>query len=242
MFRAKIDNSQKLFTKCIQAIEVVTDEACLNVSQKGVSVKTVDASNTYLIDLSISQNVFLEFNTNIEIQVPVDISKLLQAVEMMSAVIDIEFDDKMLTLGTERLHFNLPLLAEDTIRKPPKIPPLTEGYYKIQLSGFEYKDIIEAVSVVDDMEIWLGVKDNKFFAGSVGDVGTRSVRYEIPNISVPDIKCMFSIQYLMELMKVLKPLDTMRLEIKTGYPLKIFFSLADGVEGMYLIAPRVELD
>jgi hypothetical protein len=251
MFRAKIDNSKKLFTKCVQAIEVVTAEACLNISENGVSVKTTDVSNTYMIDLSISPYVFSEFvfseiNLDSDIRLPVDISELLQAVEMMPTFVDIGFDNEKHTLNlkTERLHYTLPLLAVDDVRNPPKIPLLSDGYSEIRISGDEYKDIINAVSVVDDMEIRLGVKDNMFFAESVGDAGTRSVRYEIPNISVntPDIQSMFSITYLNELMTVLKPLETVRLALRPGYPLKILFSLTDGVEGMYLLAPRIESD
>jgi len=243
MFKAKIDNSQKIFTNCIQAIKTITDEACLDISSDRISTKAIDPSNTCMIELSISSNVFSEFSVSDPIQLPVDISKLLKFVEKMITAIDIELDEEKhkLNLNTERLHYGLPLLAPDSLRKPPKIPNLDDGYYDIQITGAEYKEFIDAVSSIGNY-IYLGVKDGIFFAEGMSDSDFGTVKYEIPDVPAPNSRCMYSLGYLEDFVKIFKSLNSVRLSLRTDYPLKIFFSFAENVNGMYLLAPRVETD
>lgn len=244
MFKAVI--SAEVFKDAIEAVSTLVDEAKFRLTKDGISARAVDPANVAMVAFDLNAKAFDTFNAT-DSEIGVDLVRLMDILGMTSREDKIELslneETRKLEIRTGGLAYTLSLLDPSSIRKEPKVPNL-ELPAKIVLNGAELRRAVKAAEKVSD-HMALGVVDKIFYVEAEGDLD--KVRLEIPESSLislqasSNVKSLFSLDYLNDLVKSLGKAERVSIDLGTDYPVKFNFSIAGGNGDVtYLLAPRIE--
>ena len=244
------------FSHFIDGAGSLIEDARLNITKDNINIKAVDDANVCMVDATLDNKAFLEYETDEEdpftlgINIKnMDFLKLLKPEDYITIRYNKEDEDGRINYKSGRFEYSLSLLNVDTIRKAPKKPDIEYGQ-EISILGQNIKTVIKANQKIKDTStLTFEVKDNNFVLSGKGM--QSNMNYIIPenelenhteDMNVP-ISCMFDMDYLVDIIKGIGNSDVVKLKIKTNYPIMISQMFADGNGSiMYLLAPRMDDD
>ena len=101
---------------------------------------------------------------------------------------------------------------------------------------------IKAAEKVSDHVI-LGVDDTTFFMEAKGDIDSLKLQIpanELLALRSGESRSLFSLDYLVDMVKAAGKADEVVLELGLDYPIKMRFQINKNVSIIYLMAPRIE--
>ncbi|AFD00024.1 monomeric archaeal DNA polymerase sliding clamp [Methanocella conradii HZ254] len=244
MFKAVIN--AEVLKDAIEAVSTLVDEAKFRITKDGMSARAVDPANVAMVSFEISSKAFESYDAT-DGEIGVDLTRLNDILGMASKDDKVELnlneETRKLEIRTGGLAYTLSLLDPSSIRKEPKVPNL-ELPAKIVLNGAELRRAVKAAEKVSD-HMALGVVDKTFYIEAEGDLD--KVRLDIPEsglISIQssgNVRSLFSLDYLNDLVKSLGKAERVAIDLGTDYPVRFTFSIAGGNGSVtYLLAPRIE--
>lgn len=228
----------------IDAVTPLSDEVKFVVSPDGVKLKAVDPANVAMVFLDIPDVAFEYYKAD-PCELGIDLVRLGDVLSMADKGenVQLELDEEThkLKVGVGSLSYTVGLIDPSAIRKEPKIPEI-DLPTSATLTGSQLRKAIRAAEKVSDHVI-LGVDDTTFFMEAKGDID--SLKLQIPAtemiaLTPGESRSLFSLDYLIDMVKVAGKVDEVVLEMGLDYPIKMRFKINKNVSIIYLMAPRIE--
>ena len=243
MFKAKV--KAEVLKTILDAVSTLVDEAKIQVTPEGLSLKAVDPAHVAMVDLSIGKKAFAEYKAT-DMDMGVDLDKLKDILKLAGSgdLIEMEYKEDQHRLVFKIGNITRRMALVDTANMgDPKVPNLNLPN-QVTIVANELQQGIKASEAVSD-HIALVAEGKSFELVADGDTDQVHLRLEADNlvkIQAPDkSRSLFSLDYFSNMSKVIRPTDAVTLHLGTDYPVKVEFDIADGSGHIiYLLAPRIE--
>ena len=240
MFKAKV--KVEVLKTILDAVSTLVDEAKIQVTPEGVSLKAVDPAHVAMVDLSIGKKAFVEYKAT-DMDMGVDLDKLKDILKLAASgdAIELEYKEDQHRLVFKIGHVTRRMALVDTANMgDPKVPNLNLPN-QVTLLAKELKNGIRASEAVSD-HIALVAHGKSFELIADGDTDQVHLSLadgDLIKIQAPDkSRSLFSLDYFSNMSKVVADGNAVTLHLGTDYPVKVEFDIADGAGHIiYLLAP-----
>lgn len=252
-FNIKLENS-KILKVIVEALSNIIDETEFKITPDEFTISAMDTSRICLLKLTIKKEDFDSYNCDGDFQLGLnldDLDKILKrsntndSLELTFKEKEQKIKIKMKREDSSRTRtFSLALLDIE-IEEIPMERLLTIEY----LSNFVFNSDI-LIEALKDAEIYSDIINVKATPNegviftSTGSIGEMEYNLELEDLLDHDLDDpttgAYSLEYLKNIMKLSSITEKMKISLKTDHPLRIFFSLLEGGELYYFLAPRVE--
>jgi proliferating cell nuclear antigen len=231
----------------IEAVSSLVDEVKFTLSESGMDLKAVDPANVAMVNFRLDSGAFDYFKATSG-EIGVDLVRLSDVLSMAergeNVTLELDEENHKLKIGLSSLSYTLSLIDPSAVRKEPRVPELDLPAHVV-LPGSQLRKAIKAAEKVSD-HVVLAVTDDPedmFCMEALGDID--SLKLEIPSTELLGMKpgkarSLFSLDYLSDMSKAIGKAQEVKLEMGVDYPLRISFTLGQGVDIGYLLAPRIE--
>jgi proliferating cell nuclear antigen len=243
MFSAKAKS--EVLREVVDVISTLVDEAKLNLSKDGLSVKAVDPAHVAMLDLSVGKDAFEEYSADDQ-EMGVDMDKFKEVLKLAKAgdIISMDYDEEKNRLIMSVGNITRRMALVDTAgMSDPKAPNLNLPV-KVTVRAEELRQGIRASESVSD-HVALICSPDGFEMTSEGD--TDSVNLKLPKDLLESLDCketvrsLFPLDYFSNMVKAASSAGSITMFLGTDYPVKMEFRISDGKgEVHYLLAPRIE--
>ncbi len=243
MFKAKV--KAEVLKTILDAVSTLVDEAKIQVTPEGMSLKAVDPAHVAMVDLSIGKKAFVEYKAT-DMDMGVDLDKLKDILKLAGSgdTIEMEYKEDAHRLVFKIGHITRRMALVDTANMgDPKVPNLNLPNQVTVLASELQQGIKASEAVSDHVALVAEGKTFELIAdGDTDQVHLKLEDGELIKIQAPEkSRSLFSLDYFANMSKVAKPADALTLHLGTDYPVKIEFDIADGMGHIvYLLAPRIE--
>jgi proliferating cell nuclear antigen len=243
MFKAKV--KAEVLKTVLDAVSTLVDEAKIQVTAEGISLKAVDPAHVAMVDLSIGKKAFAEYKAT-DMDMGVDLDKLKDILKLAGSgdTIDLEYKEDQHRLVFKIGHITRRMALVDTANMgDPKVPNLNLPNQVTVLAGELQQGIKASEAVSDHIALVAHGKSFELIAdGDTDQVHLALSDGDLVKIQAPDkSRSLFSLDYFSNMSKVAKPTDAITLHLGTDYPVKFEFDIAEGGGHIiYLLAPRIE--
>jgi proliferating cell nuclear antigen len=243
MFKAKV--KAEVLKTILDAVSTLVDEAKIQVTPEGVSLKAVDPAHVAMVELSIGKKAFTEYKAT-DMDMGVDLDKLKDILKLAGAgeVIEMEYKEDQHRLVFKIGHITRRMALVDTANMgDPKVPNLNLPNQVTVMAGELQQGIKASEAVSDHIALVAHGKSFELIAdGDTDQVHLSLSDGDLIKIQAPDkSRSLFSLDYFSNMSKVVKATDAITLHLGSDYPVKIEFDIADGAGHItYLLAPRIE--
>lgn len=228
----------------LDAVTPLSDEVKWQISPTGIKLKTVDPANVAMVFVELPDVAFEYYKAD-PCELGIDLVRLGDVLSMAdkgeNVTIELDEGTHKLEVGVGSLSYTVGLIDPTAIRKEPRIPEI-DLPTSATLSGSQLRKAIRAAEKVSDHVI-LGVDDTTFFMEAKGDID--SLKLQIPAtemiaLTPGESRSLFSLDYLVDMVKAAGKADEVVLEMGLDYPIKMKFRINKNVSIIYLMAPRIE--
>jgi proliferating cell nuclear antigen len=245
-FKISVDNP-KVLLDFAQIINVLADEATLNLSEEGISVRLMDQSRVAMINLVYPKTLFTEYKVDATQKLCVNMIELLKLLKRAGkndkATLETVADGKLqLTFnGPWQRQWTIPTL--ETSSEDIPVPQITFNVKASLVTHALTQSIEDAQLVSDHMFINADTETLQFTAS--GDLMNADIKMEKGNdgllaleTKTPAKSC-YSLSYLVEIVKAGAQIsDIVNLEYTTDMPVKLDFVTQEATVQFFL-APRL---
>ena len=245
MFKAVMSDS-KLLKSSIDAISNLIDEAGISVDSEGLKLRAMDPAHVALVDFQLTKEAFDNFEATEPVVLGVDLERLNTILkragpnEMINLGLD--EDKNMLKIkikNTSTRTFSLPLI--DVSDEELKVPSL-DFPSSVEIHPNILKEAMKDAEIVSD-HVTLKTDENSLIISAKGDLGNVGVKIlkddAIEFLTSGEVSSMFSLEYLVDMMKAGDLADTVKINLGNDIPVKLDFK-AENVNLTFLLAPRIE--
>jgi proliferating cell nuclear antigen len=238
--------SAKAFYRIIEGVAALITEGALKIDTDGVKMIAMDPSQISMVSLRIKKDAFLEYDIPNPMTLGLDIDYLKKVLKRARSdellELTVEEGKLRLTLGKEKRKrtFYIPLLdLTESMLKEPNI----EYHNYVQIDAEALKEIVKDAELIATYIKFI-IDQDGVQAIATGETSKFEGRYE-KGEEVLDVnaetgaKGLYPIEYLSDMIKVLKKGEIITLYIETDKPLKLEFNL-EGAEFKYYLAPASE--
>ena len=246
MFKAKIE--KKVLKEAIETIVPVTDEARLQITEDGFSLKAVDVVSVAICDFSLQKDAFEQYTIDEPRTIGMNFAKLLDMISVGGKEeVELKMDgvDK-LKIKNGSLSYALSLPDVSSLRKEPNIPEL-EFPTKVEISTEDIKRAIRASKELGDAIVF-GVEEDNFYIEAENEMDKMRMQLTKEQLvslvtGEQPVKSKFSTDYLSEIAKGFGSIESVKIGMGKDHPLRIGFEIARGLGKVkYLVAPRIDTE
>lgn len=235
---------KRLETFCA-VMSAMVQECRLKINKDGITTRAVDTANVAMVQVILPNTSFTEFTAE-PCEVGMDVGKWKGALGVMKPDDMVSIDapkSGRITISGGGYDYKINPLDCNTIRKDPNVPGFQLPCI-LAVNGKEFAEAIKALSIVSD-KVRLSIKGATLELSAEGD--TDALKKEITG-TVPDGKkneteavSLFSLDYMREITRGngMKGAETVTISLGIDHPVRFDFDI-DGLEGAYVIAPRIE--
>jgi len=244
----------------VAAVNVLADEAPLELNENGIHVRVMDPSRVAMIDAAWPKTIFEEYNCPEPIRVSVNLAEMMKLLKRGSKNDPVELDWSSETCrfllsiknpsvtNVSSRDFTLPSIVpgED---QPPE-PKLTFDT-KIKMETNMFQQAMDDADIVSD-HVRFEVKDGKMQMIGQGDLMTATITLSkeqglLELESTDEVRVVTSNAFLTSIAKAVSQQSLVTLELKTDMPIKLsFMGFLDGQEAetrlVFFMAPRIETE
>lgn len=241
MFKAVLSDPSILKTS-FDAISSIVDEVQMKGDSDGMRLDALDRSHITFVHLEFKSQLFDSYNCDEPVKINVDTEELMKVLKRAKSddIVELTVDEGNLIITFEneaRRIFKIRLIdIEYEAPSPPELEYPTEFEIPFAL----LKDSIQDISIVSD-KITLRTTDDKFIASAEGEFGDARIEYLHGEKITEDVKSVFSLEKIKEMLKADKFSETAMLKLGNDMPLHLSLKMP-GDEGKltFLLAPRIE--
>ena len=256
MWSVTLDKEKfKRWIKFITTIKDLTEEICFWITEEEIRFRDMDAARISMIDFSLENTYFLEYNYDGEEELPIciqskkllEFSKLMKNAEEVTIMIDEGLTHFILRTNTPyEKQLSIPIMA-DKERTKPGIPDINYTA-RVKLVSTTLKDALMEAKAISDRITFMAEGNNITFI-SKNDEGfqiknklTYPENLEILDINVEERSvAVYMVKPLLSVIKELSSISRIsELLFGNALPLDLKFELIDGENYQYFLAPRTE--
>lgn len=245
----KVTSKSGVFKAFTDVISAVVSDAKFNITPKYISVTVVEPAHVGMVHVHINNTAFGEYKA-CDMNLGIDVSKL-------SGILKLAGPDDRVSLEYDE-HVNCIIVkVGDIVRKmgvldieemhDVKMPDLDLPAKVVVLAG-DFNKGIRASEMISD-HLALSVDKDNFKMSAESDSGIDTVHIKLPKsklieLNTPDkYRSMFALDYLNDVIKLVKIEELLTLLIGNDMPIKIGFSIADKKgHVVYMVAPRIKAE
>jgi len=239
----------KLWKSVVQALSTMVDETAFIFAPEGVRMRAMDPSRIAMVDFEMPSTSFEEYVCDAETKVGVNLDQLNKLVKRASAGEKLELELKpgegrlkLKFRGRATRVFAVPLIDLGYEELPT---PRVSFNAQVRLLADAVEDALRDAELVSDhVKIQATQEELTFQASS--DKGESSTTFTKDggallelNVKEPS-RSMYSLTYLLDMMKAAAAADILELRFSTNIPLTLIFDLPGGGKIQYWLAPRLE--
>ena len=234
----------KYLKESISIISELVNEASFRITPDYIELIAMDPGSAALVIFKLLSSSFTEYEVEKEEVIGLNLNNLKQVLRRAKPsdliTLEVEEDKFNITIqGRTKRRFSLPIIDLDEGEQ--KIPQLTFTA-SITMQSDLLNEAIEDASIVSDVVMFVAEK-SKFTIISKGDLNNVSIELKPDDktkISVQEdmVKARYSIEYLKKMIAGSKISDTVEVEFKTDYPLKLTYTEVNKVSLSFILAPR----
>jgi len=253
-FLLKVENS-KILRAIIETLSSIIDETKIVVTPEEFSIKAMDPSRICLLKLVIKKEGFEDFECNKACEIGVnldDFDKILKRSSSNDSItLEYQEDEQKIKIkmkrdsSTRTRSFSLALIDLDIAEVP------MDNLLQIEYPAKWDMDIDDFNEALKDAEIYSEILNVKATEGegllfsSSGQIGEMQYHFSLEDLFEHDIsegesKGAYSLTFLKSILKIAAITEAFKISLKTDHPIKIEFTLLEGGELKYFLAPRVE--
>ena len=249
-FKIAVDNP-KILQDFASIINVLADEATLQLTPEGITVRLMDPSKVAMINLSYPKTLFTEYNVSDTQKLTVNMIELLKllkrAVKGDKATLTPTANGKLQLQfsGLYNRTFTVPTLENGSEDEAPT-PKITFNT-KAQLVTSSLIQSIEDAAMVSD-HCKITAENDVLQFNAKGDLMDADITLQKGNDGLLTIeikkpsKATYSLSYLTKIVKAGAAIsDIITLEYSTDMPLKLDFASQDATVQFFL-APRIGME
>ena len=256
MWSVTLDKEKfKRWIKFITTIKDLTEEICFWITEEEIRFRDMDAARISMIDFSLENTYFLEYNYDGEEELPIciqskkllEFSKLMKNAEEVTIMIDEGLTHFILGTNTPyEKQLSIPIMV-DKERTKPGIPDINYTA-RVKLVSTTLKDALMEAKAISDRITFMAEGNNITFI-SKNDEGfqiknklTYPENLEILDINVEERSvAVYMVKPLLSVIKELSSISRIsELLFGNALPLDLKFELIDGENYQYFLAPRTE--
>lgn len=248
MIRASFHDA-KLWRNIIMALSTMVGESTFVFSPGGIKMRAMDPSRIGMVDFEMPSSSFEDYVCEAEAKVGVSLDQLGKLVKRASSgdklELELKPDEGRLKVkfrGKATRTFSIPLLDLGYEELPT--PRVSFNAQAKLLADAVEEALKDAELVSDHVKIQASADELAFHASS--DRGESLTTFSRDggallelNVKEPS-KAMYSLSYLMDMMKAAAAADVVELQFSTNMPLTLIFGLPGGGRIQYWLAPRLE--
>lgn len=220
----------------------VSNDVAMTFSRTAIHFVMVDPAHVAMISGDIQKKFFTRYQVKNELELGLDIDKVLEAMRMGKAsdTLELSYDDEkgkwIIKVGNIRCHIKAVDIAG---LSHPKVPNL-DGFaldYPVKVAELK-RACIAAGCVGDILEM---VADGKTFmmgANLEGEEAWITFEEKKPLVDDGPVGSIYPLEYIKDFSKT-APSDVVRLRLGEKYPLQAALD-RPGLELTYMLAPRIE--
>jgi len=238
------------FKDLLLTLGSLSDECCLKVTKKGIKASLVDAAHVAMMGVDAPASVFDGFKVSEDMEIGIDIPKMLKAIKRCSYGVKYSFKDGKVVVSNENKRFSLSTI-DTTGMTEPKLPDLKGKLNsEFTLTGRELKEIASDASWISD-HIRFEVTGGIVAATCQGDMD--SYERGVGEFVTADARSQFPLEYVQKFAKVAS--GKLVIRIGSDYPMEVSWNTdsftydgsanpktKSGMKFVFLLAPRIESD
>lgn len=218
----------RLFKTYLDAVSRLTTEPCIEINAAGITTVAVDPAHVAIVKAHIPKSADLEITEELRASIDADKTKKYLSSFGPNDTLEISFDDGKMTISSGGMKFKSGLLEESQF---PKVPNLTLP----SCGTISVKDLksVRKASISDNIRF--SVSGNSFIVLAQND----SDEIEVQNGTecAKDAKATYPADYVSNALMG----ENLKIEFGNDLPCRIFPDV-EGMELMFLVAPRIEND
>lgn len=234
----------KYLRESISIISDLVNEASFRITPDYIELIAMDPGSAALVIFKLLSSTFVEYKVDKEEKIGLNLNNLKQVLKRAkpSDLITLEINEDKLNIliqGRVKKIFSLPIIDLDEGEQ--KIPDLAFTA-SITTQSDLLNNAIEDASIVSDVVMFVA-ESSKFSILAKGDLNSVNIELkgdDKTKISVQEdmVKSRYSIEYLKKMIAGSKLSDTVDIEFKSDYPLKLTYTEVDKVSLSFILAPR----
>jgi len=251
-FTIKLENS-RILKGIVETLSSIIDETDIQITPKEFKIKAMDPSRICLLQLIIAKINFDEYECSKECTITVNLDDLDKIMKRSSIndniTLSFQEDAQKLKIimvrdeSTRARTFSLALLDSDIEEIP------MDNLLKIEYESTWTMDPDFLVEAIKDAEIYseilnmITTEGQGLVFSSTGQIG--EMEYELGEDDLIDSDLngtssgAYSLTFLKSILKIASITEKLEISLKTDHPIKMIFSLLEGGELSYFLAPRV---
>lgn len=231
MVSMKLSIKQAEILNLCNAVNVLVDEAHIEVSPNALTFRGMDPSHIALLDIQIPSVAFETYEVEGTVKFGVRTQELAKVVKRFkNETIHLELADSMLNLYATGKIFKQRLVESSASSTP--LPKL-DFKSKVELDKPAFDDAMADIQVCSEFVQFIAKPDELELFGR-GDIGEASRVIQTQTGVTEEQKATYSLDYLTKMSKAVSA-DKVTLQYSSKMPLKLSVGFAD-----YYLAPRVQ--
>ncbi len=233
-----------VFRNLFEVLGKMIDEVKISFSGEGLRIRAMDPANVALIDVRFPREAFTEFEVEDPGEAGINLSLALKLLKRAKRgdKLDLHVDDenvRMVITGVVKREFvlrNIEVIS-------PEIPEATLSLEtKIVLLVDPLRQALKDLELVGETATFLYDGEEKLVITARSQT-TYKMELTKESGAVIDIEsggrseASYSVDYLLNVLSLVKVADTVRLEFSTQMPMRMEFTLPGGGTVEYLLAP-----
>jgi len=235
----------KLFKNVLNVMHTIVDDAAIKVYPDRIIITAVDPAHVCITEIEIPKRASDYFkNTGEFSQYGIDLDSFKHVLKSVKkdTFLMLGFTEEKIKISLDNMTMEIKTLDASNMSQP-KIPNLNlPGHFTLPV--MDIYEVTRQCSLVSD-HITIGViGETIFFNAKSEEIGNTNIKYDNDQTYSP-MKSKFPLDYLLNHYKSLKTLDKnskSSCDIGTDYPIRINTDLENGVNVLYLLAPRIDND
>ncbi len=229
----------------VDIVGTIVDEAKLNLSEEGISLKAVDPAHVAMVDLRLSKEAFESFEAD-ETEIGINLNKIEQFLKLSSSgeIVKLDHieDENRLVLEVNNITQKMPLL--DTAgMTDPSVPQLDLPVNLVVKGKHLLKGVKASQNISDHIALTAGQDGFEIFSEEDEDLVRLNLSEdELEELNASEeVSSLFALDYFSSMIKSVSSETPIRINLGSDYPVVLNFGFADGNgEVKFLLAPRIE--
>lgn len=242
MFLATI--KAKIIKNIVDSISDLSQSIVFNISDEGIGAQTMDSSHVSIAIVQLNVSAFIKFETDKNYSIGINIANISKILKFSSTdsimTLSLVDEDKIsITLNdsSSKSEFEMGLMDIDT--EFLEVPEM-EYDCRIKMPCVKFQKIFKDLSQMgDDCEICIS-DDSVSFETSGENLKAKSVftrdDMEFSGLS----KSRYSIRYFQSFSKATPLSSNVTMEISSGVPVFVNFTMVDDSSVKFYLAPKIE--
>lgn len=233
-----------IFKTSFEAISSIVDEVQIEVDSDGLRLNAIDRSHITYVHLDLKNRLFDVFECDKPLKLNLDTEELMKVLKRSKSddVMELTVDGGSLILtfeGEVKKTFKVKLI--DLEYETPTAPSI-DYPVKITIPIKTLKDAIADIEVVAD-RVEFKIDPDNLTLRAIGEFADAEVEYLHGEKVEKDVKAVFAIENIKEMLKAEKFADTTYISLGDDMPLTLTLELLNEEgELTFLLAPRIEED